>query len=155
MASITSYKQVVQEFESIAMSHMAVKQFQFGMDSDIDIQTEVHTFQRFPLVFLVPRVSSMDRFGRTTLGFSLIVADIAEDNVEPLQLNTYNNTFLILQDIMSKIIMTTWSEVDVEVETPFNIIPFQEEYNNNLTGWSAEIDVVVKSPFNLCDAAFE
>ena len=59
-----------------------------------------------------------------------------------------------MQDIFSKIIMTTWSEVDIELETPINIVPFVEAYNNNLAGWSAEINVIIKSPFNLCDAAF-
>ena len=51
--------------------------------------------------------------------------------------------------------MTTWSEVDIELETPIVIQPFVESYNNNLAGWTAEINVIVKSPFNLCDAAFE
>lgn len=155
MSDIISYKQVVEQFEQIALSHMAVKQFQFGMETDVDVQTDVHPFQRFPLVFLVPRLSSMDRFGRTVLGFSMIVADIAKDNVEDLQINRYNSTFSIAQDLLSKIILTSWTEVDMFVETPISLSPFQEAYNNNLTGWSAELDVIVKSPFNLCDAAFE
>jgi hypothetical protein len=88
------------------------------------------------------------------LGFSMAVCDIAKDNVEGLQVNTLNNTLMIFQDIASKIIMTPWSEVDMELQTPINIIPFQERFNNNLTGWTAELNVIVKSPFNLCDAAF-
>jgi hypothetical protein len=61
---------------------------------------------------------------------------------------------MILQDIFSKIILTDWETVGIKVETPITIIPFQEEANNNLTGWTAEINVEVKSPFNLCNAAF-
>ena len=152
---ITTYKQVVKEFETIALSQMAVKQFQVGQFSDLDIETDVHTFQRFPLVFMVPRVSSLDRFGKMTLGFSMAVCDIAKDNVEDLQVNTLNNTLMIFQDIASKIIMTNWADVDLELQTPINIMPFQEKFNNNLTGWTAELNVLVKSPFNLCSAAFE
>ena len=155
MAEPNSYKQVVELFESIALSHMAVKQFQVGMYSDIDVEYDEHPFQRFPLVFMIPRTSTMDRFGKMVLGFSFVVADIAKDNVEDLQINTYNNTLLIGQDIMSKIIMTTWDEVGILVETPIRMTPFQEKHNNNLTGWTWEINVIVKSPFNLCDAAFE
>jgi len=155
MAEPNSYKQVVELFQSIALSHMAVKQFQVGMVSDIDVENDVHTFQRFPLVFMIPRSSSMDKFGKMVLGFSLVVADIAKDNVEDLQINTYNNTLLIGQDILSKIMMTTWDEVGILVETPVRMTPFQEKHNNNLTGWSWELNVIVKSPFNLCDAAFE
>jgi hypothetical protein len=149
-----SYKQVVELFQSISESQLAVKQFQIGMPSDMDIESDVDPFQRFPLVFMVPQVSSMDRFGKMILGFTLTVADIAKDNIEDLQINTYNNTLMIMQDIFSKIIMTDWNTVGIKIETPINIIPFQEAANNNLTGWTAEINVEVKSPFNLCDAAF-
>jgi hypothetical protein len=152
--SLTTYKQIIKEFESIALSQQAVKQFQVGQFSDLDVETDVHTFQRFPLVFMVPRVSSLDRYGKMVLGFSMAVCDIAKDNVEDLQVNTLNNTLMIFQDIASKIIMTPWSEVDMELQTPINIIPFQERFNNNLTGWTAELNVIVKSPFNLCDSAF-
>jgi hypothetical protein len=150
-----TYKEVVELFESISLSQMSVKQFQVGELSDVDIETEVHTFQRFPLVFMVPTLSSLDRFGRMVLGFTFIVADISRDNDEKLRVNTHNSTLMIMQDIFSKIIMTDWDTVGIELETPINLLPFTEAYNNNLTGWSAEINVIVKSPFNLCSAAFE
>jgi hypothetical protein len=150
-----SYKEVIELIESIALSQMSVKQFQVGELSDLDMQNDEHTFVRFPLVYMVPRISSMDRFGKMVLGFSFIVADIAKDNVEQLQINTHNNTLLIMQDIFSKVIMTDWNTVGIEIETPILMTPFVEKYNNNLTGWAAEINVIVKSPFNLCDAAFE
>ena len=152
-APTQTYKLLVELFQSICLSHMAVKQFQVGQLSDLDIQNFEHTFQRFPICFMIPQPSIMDRFGRLTLGFTFIVADIAV-NEEDLQINTHNNCLMIMQDIFSKIIMTTWSEVDIELETPINIVPFVEAYNNNLAGWSAEINVIIKSPFNLCDAAF-
>jgi hypothetical protein len=148
-----SYKQVVDLFREISLSQIAVKQFQVGLPSDLDVETE-KTFQRFPVVFMTPEISSMDRFGKMVLGFTFTVADIAKDNIEDLQINTYNNTLMIMQDIFSKIIMTDWEAVGIKIETPINIVPFQEKANNNLTGWAAQIDVEVKSPFNLCDAAF-
>ena len=149
----TTYKQLIDAFEQICLSQMSVKHFQVGELSDVDIQTNTETFQRYPFVFLIPRASSMDRFGKMILGFSLIVADIAK-NEEDLQRNTHNNTLMIMQDIFSKIILTSPSEVDWDVETPIRMVPFVEKFNNNLAGWSAEINVIIQSPFNLCDAAF-
>jgi hypothetical protein len=102
---------------------------------------------------MVPQLSTMDRFGKLTLGFDIICADIAK-NQEDLQINTHNNTLMILQDIFSKIIMTDWATVGIEVETPIVINPFVEKFNNNLAGWTANVNIIVKSPFNLCDAAF-
>lgn len=149
----TTYKQLIEAFEQICLSQLSVKHFQVGEMSDVDIQTNTETFQRYPFVFLIPRLSSMDRFGKMVLGFSLIVADIAK-NEEDLQVNVHNTTLMIMQDIFSKIIMTPASQVDWDVETPIRMVPFVEKYNNNLAGWTAEINVLMISPFNLCDAAF-
>jgi len=151
---ISTYKVLVEELERIALSHMAVKQFQVGQLSDLDVQNNDHPFQRFPVVFLIPEQSEMDRYGKVRFGFRLLVADIAE-NQEDLQRNVHNTTFMIIQDLMSKIIMTTWGDLEIEAETPVIITPFVEQYNNNLAGWTAEIDVVINSPLDLCNAAFE
>ena len=151
---ISTYKVLVEELESIALSHMAVKQFQVGQLSDLDVQNNDHPFQRFPVVFLIPEQSEMDRGGKVTFGFRLLVADIAE-NQEDLQKNVHNTTFMILQDLMSKIIMTPWGELEIEATTPVIFEPFVEKFNNNLAGWSAQLDLTVKSSFDLCNAAFE
>ena len=151
---ISTYKAAVDNLKEVALSHMLEKQCQVGQLSDLDIENSVNTFQRFPVVHFIPRTSSIDRGGAVTLGFSMIVADIAE-NEEDLQRNVHNNTFMIIQDILSKYILTTWDNVDMNMETPVNVTPFVEKYNNNLAGWTAEIDVVINSPLDLCNAAFE
>lgn len=155
MAEPNSYKQVVELIREICLQQVAVKQFQVGELSDVDVENMDHPFQRFPLVFMIPRTSTMDRFGKLTLGFSFHVNDIAKDNEEDLAINRHNSTLMIMQDIFSKIIMTDWAEVGIKLETPIFIEPYVERFNNNLVGWSAEINIVCKSPFNLCDAAFE
>jgi hypothetical protein len=148
-----TYKQLIEALETICLQQMSVKHFQVGEMSDVDIQTNIEPFQRYPFVFLIPRPSSMDRFGKMVLGFSMIVADIAK-NVEDLQKNTHNNTLMIMQDIFSRVIMSPPSEIDWEIQTPIRMTPFVEKFNNNLAGWSAEINIVIPSPFDLCSAAF-
>jgi cyanate lyase len=151
---IKTYKDVVNYFESLALSHMAVHQFGSGMISDIDVQTNTKTPTQYPLVFLVHRSGEIDSGGRTTFRFSLIVADIAK-NTETLEVNRLSDTHSILQDLISRIVLTSWDTVQMEVQTPIPTTPFVERFNNNLSGWAAEIDVIIKSPFNLCEAAFD
>jgi hypothetical protein len=153
-APIATFKELVDLFRTICTSQLAVKQFQLGQLSDIDVQNVDNTFVRYPLVFMIPGQSSMDRFGKVQLGFSFMVMDIAKDNEEQLAIDTWNNTFMIAQDIFSKFIMTDWLTVGANIDTPIYLLPFQERFNNNLCGWSAEISVEIQSPFNLCDAAF-
>lgn len=151
---IRTYKEFIQFFELMCSQHMAVKQFQVGELSDIDVESNVDNPTKYPLVFLVPQTSFMDRFGKLTLGFSMIVADIAK-NQEDLEVNTHNNTMMIIQDLLSRIILTTPDKVDFEVETPVAVTPFVERFKNNLAGWTAEINIGLTSPFNFCDSAFD
>ena len=150
---ITTYKQTTEFFRQLCLSHMLVKSFGVGDPSDIDVETDLEPYQRFPMCFMVPQQSSFEKGGKLTLNFTFVVADIAE-NVEELQINTVNNCLMILQDICSRIIQTTWTEEAIMLETPINFTPWMEAYNNNLSGVSAEIGIVLKSPFNNCDSAF-
>ena len=153
-STIRNYKQVTEIFREISLSQDSVKQFQVGEISDLDMQNQQHEFVRFPLVFMVPRPSTMDRFGKMILGFSFVVSDIVKNNDEYLTIDTQNNCLMIMQDIMSKFIMTDWATVPLKIQTPITMIPFMERFNNNLAGWSAEINVEVQNPFDLCNAAF-
>jgi len=44
MATPSTYKDVVETFRTIALDHLAVKQFQVGELSDLDVQNEQHPF---------------------------------------------------------------------------------------------------------------
>jgi hypothetical protein len=133
---------------------MAVHQFQSGVISDIDVQTNTQTPTEYPLVFLVHRGGEIDGGGKTTFSFTLMVMDISKDQ-EGLEVNRLSDCHDILQDLISRIYLTAWDTVQMVVLTPIPTTPFVERFNNNLTGWAAEIDVIVKSPLNLCEAAFE
>jgi hypothetical protein len=150
---LSSFKSLVEYLRTLSLSHVNVKQFTFGQLSDLDIETNKQYPVQYPLVMLIPRRADMDAGGKVEFSFALSVQDITnyDLDIEEDQLNT---TFMILQDLLSRIRQTTWDEVDVMVETPIVCRPFVESFNNNLTGWSAEVVFVVKNPFNNCDAAF-
>lgn len=150
---ISSFKSLVQYLRELSLSHVNVQQFTFGQLSDLDIETNKQNPTKYPLVMLIPRRADMDAGGKVEFSFALSVQDITNNDldVEEDQLNT---TFMILQDLISRIRQTKWDEVDVFVETPIVCRPFMESYNNNLAGWSAEVVFTVMNPFNNCDAAF-
>lgn len=151
---IKNYKEVVNYFQTLSLSHMAVNQFQSGMISDIDVQTQDLTPTRYPLVFLVHRGGQINSGGLTTFSFSLIVMDIAK-NQEELEVNRLSDTHDILADLISKIQLTDWNQIQMNLVMPIVTTPFVERFNNQLSGWAAEIDVEIKAPLNLCEAAFE
>jgi len=150
---LSSFKSVVEYLRTLSLSHVNVKQFTFGQLSDLDIETNTQYPVKYPLVMLIPRRADIDVGGKVEFSFALSVQDITtlDLDVKEDQLNT---TFMILQDLLSRIRQTTWDEVDVYLETPVVCRPFVESFNNTLTGWSAEVVFEVKNPFNNCDAAF-
>jgi len=151
---IINYNQFVDFFRELCLSHVQVQQFGIGQPSDIDVQTNVSTPTQYPLCFLVPQPSTLDRFGKMTLAFSFIVADQSKLQLD-LEQNIHNSTLMIMQDILSKLVLTDWTNEQVYLENPVNIVPFVESFNNTLGGWTAEINVQLLSPYNLCAAAFK
>jgi len=153
---VRTYKQLIEYFEYTCANHLAIKQFQTGELSDIDVQTNDHPVTEYPLVFLVPRGGQVDRDGGssvTQFDFTLFVMDISKDR-EDLETNRLSETHDILLDLISRIALTAYDEVDFNIEFPVLTSSFVERFNNRLTGWAAEITFVLRAPLNLCDAAY-
>lgn len=150
---ISSFKSIVEYLRTLSLSHVNVKQFTFGQLSDLDIETNKQYPVKYPLVMLIPRRADLDAGGKVEFSFALSVQDITNYDLD-VQEDQLNTTFMILQDLLSRIRQTTWDQVDLVVQTPVIARPFVEGFNNNLTGWSAEVIFEVKNPFNNCDAAF-
>jgi hypothetical protein len=150
---VRTYKEVIEYFSTLAMSHMAVHQFSSGMISDIDVQTNLLTPTKYPLVFLVHRGGSIGVNGKTTFNFTLMVMDISKDQLG-LEVNRLSDCHDILQDLISRVYLTSWDAVEIMFDMPIVTTPFVGRFNNTLTGWAGEVSVTVKSPLNLCEAAF-
>jgi hypothetical protein len=150
---LSSFKSVVEYLRTLSLSHVNVKQFTFGQLSDLDIETNTQNPTQYPLVMLIPRRADLDAGGKVEFSFALSVQDITNYDLQ-VQEDQLNTTFMILQDLLSRMRQTTWGEVEVFLRTPATCRPFVESFNNNLTGWSAEVVLQVKNPFNNCDAAF-
>lgn len=151
---ISSFKAIVEYMRTLSLSHLNVKQFTFGQPSDIDVDTNTDSPVKYPLVFLIPRRADLDEFGKTEFSFALSVQDITNYDLRTKE-DQLNTTFMILQDLLSRIKMTTWEEVDMKLQLPVVARPFVESYQNNLAGWSAEVIFEIKAPFDNCNAAFK
>lgn len=151
---LSSFKSVVEYLRELSLSHLNVQQFTFGQLSDLDIETNSQNPTKYPLVMLIPRRADLDVGGKVEFSFALSVQDITNYNLDVKE-DQLNTTFMILQDLLSRIQRTTWQDVDVKLQTPVVARPFVEGFNNNLAGWSAEVIFEVKNPFNNCDSAFK
>lgn len=151
---ISSFKSLVQYLRELSLSHLQVQQFTFGQPSDIDVETNKQTPTKYPTVFLIPRRADFDDGGAVEFSFTLGVHDITVNDLD-IEEDMLNTTFMILQDLLSRIRQTKWEEVDVYVDLPITCRPYVEGMNNNVAGWASEVIFQVKNPFNNCDAAFK
>ncbi len=146
---ISSFKSLVEYLRSLSLSHLQVKQFTFGQESDLDVESNKQHPTKYPLVGLVPTRADFDEGGAVEFSFTLSVQDISVNDLD-IEEDTLNTTFMILQDLLSRIRQTTWAEVDVAVELPIACYPFVEARQNNLCGWSSTVVFIVNNPFNNC-----
>lgn len=149
----TTYNDVCNKFRQIANSHLNVKQFKIGPPSDIEVPTNADPISKYPYVHLVPNPSEIVK-GGIVYNFSMVVMDLAKDT-EDREQRTHSNMLNVLLDIISKLKLTKWSDVEMDVELPLQIVPFVEAQKHSVTGWTAEIRVITRNPLNICDAAFE
>lgn len=151
---LSSFKSVVEYLRTLSLSHLQVKQFTFGQNSDLDVETNKQNPTKYPFVGLIPKRADFTEGGAVEFTFELSVQDISVNDLDTEE-DTLNTTLMIMQDLMSRIRQTTWSEVDVFLELPVVCYPFVEARNNNLCGWASTMVFVANNPFNNCDAAFK
>lgn len=151
---LSSFKSIVEYLRELSLSHLQVKQFTFGQNSDLDVETNEQHPTQYPFVGLIPKRADFTEGGAVEFSFELSVQDIAVNDLNT-QEDTLNTTLMIMQDLMSRIRQTTWAEVDMALDLPVVCYPFVEARNNNVTGWVSTMIFIVNNPFNNCDAAFK
>jgi hypothetical protein len=153
MATPTTYKDLIGIFQTLCDQHLAVKFFNWSVNlSDIEVNQPEYPEQQYIYVFLQPLNTTFNR-GYAIYNANLIVMDLARKNREAV-LEVHDTTLSVLQDLLAKIRLTTWSELDIQVQSPIVCTPFVESEKQSTAGWSASIQIVTKNPLDLCDAAF-
>lgn len=145
-----TYRDVVQQMRTICSNHPVIQTFRVGPASMIEIPTKDQPVSaKYPYVMMVPQPAILD--GRSTqFEFDLVVMDLAKDELD-LEETIHSNTMEILRDILAAYTMTTWKDLDYNMQLPITATPFVEGYNNSVAGWTAQISITAKSPFDNCN----
>jgi hypothetical protein len=153
MATPTTYKDLIGIFQTICDQHLAVKFFNWSTAlSDIEVNQPDYPEQQYIYVFLNPQTVTFTQ-GYAIYSANLIVMDLARKNRDAV-LEVHDTTLSVMQDILAKIRLTTWNELDIQVQSPITCTPFVESQKQSTAGWSANLQIVTKNPLDLCNAAF-
>lgn len=153
----TTYGVLISTLKDLCLSNKAVKSVRVGPISSIEIptadsvQTDQNSFN-YPYIHFVPSTATLN--GRQTdFGFSMIVMDLAKDDLD-LEAKVQSQCLEIGRDIIAKFKMTSWTTFRYDMILPINAVPFTENFQNSVSGWTFEIKITAVTPLDLCSAPF-
>lgn len=152
----TTYGVLCQMLKDLSLSNMAVKTVRIGPPSSIEVETAddpiTTNSYKYPAVHFVPQGAEMN--GRSTVfQFDMVVMDLAKDSLG-LDTTVHSETLEISRDLMSKFVLTDWTQFRYDLKLPATATPFIENFKNSVAGWTTRFEVEAITPLNLCDAPF-
>jgi hypothetical protein len=112
----------------------------------------------YPYLYVVP-ANVIQEFGFMTYEFNLIVSDIMKRDMDNMT-DILSDTLQIMNDVISMFRLSVTEQLGnyneyYYTDDPITMVPFIEEYDDLLCGYSATIRIKTKTYLDRCVAAFE
>jgi len=160
-----TYKNIVDDFNTIATNHYLINSFHSAMLDEVDIDKMDLT--NFPILYIEPGATTIEQgmltYTFTVFTISLIKEDLTDRNV------VWTDMLQIMQDVIAEFkqnlsLQTSGGDSgkkysyvpdEVVLDMPISAEPFTVRFSNMLTGWSAEFSLQVNNANSLCNAPIE
>jgi hypothetical protein len=160
-----TYKNIVDDFNTIATNHYLINSFHSAMLDEVDIDKMDLT--NFPILYIEPGATTIEQgmltYTFTVFTISLIKEDLTDRNV------VWTDMLQIMQDVIAEFkqnlsLQTSGGDSgkkysyvpdEVVLDMPISAEPFTARFSNMLTGWSAEFSLQVNNANSLCNAPIE
>ena len=160
-----TYKNIIDDFNSIATNHFLINSFHSGMLDEVDI--DKMDANDFPILYVEPGTTTVDT-GVLTYTFTVFVMNKIKEDLTNRD-EVWTEMLQVMQDIIAEFkknlsVQTSGGDSgkkysyipnEVVLETPIDIEPFTVRFSNMLTGWNATLSLEVNNPNSLCDAPIE
>jgi len=159
-------KNIVDDFQLLANRHKQLNSFGFGDLDEFTYQVdrrdkEVNPSDQapyYPYLYVVP-ANVIQEFGFMTYEFNLIVSDIMKRDMDNMT-DILSDTLQIMNDVISMFRLSVTEQLGnyneyYYTDDPVTMIPFIEQYEDLLCGYSATIRIKTKTYLDRCVAAFE
>ena len=130
-----TYKNIIDDFNTIATNHFLINSFHSGMLDEVDINKLDQS--DFPILYVEP--------GNTNIEMLQIMQDIIAEFRQNLAVQTANDPGKKFSYVPGEVVLNL----------PINAEPFTVRFSNMLTGWSASFTMQVNNPNSLCNAPIE
>jgi hypothetical protein len=160
-----TYKNFIDDFNTIATNHFLINSFHSGMLDEVDINKLDQS--DFPILYVEPGNTNIDK-GVMTYTFTVFTMNLIKEDLSNRE-NVWSEMLQIMQDVISEFkqnlaVQTSGGDSgkkfsyipnEVVLNLPINAEPFTVKFANMLTGWSASFTMQVNNPNSLCNAPIE
>jgi len=159
-----TYKNIVDDFNTIATNHFLINSFHSGLLDEVDINKMDSS--NFPILYIEPGNTNIDK-GVLTYTFTVFTMNKIKEDLSNRE-QVWSEMLQIMQDVISEFrqnlsVQTandpgkkfSYIPNEVVLNLPINAEPFSVRFSNMLTGWSANFTMQVNNPNSLCDAPIE
>ena len=142
--NLVNYKQILSDLEQIAFHHQQVNSYGYGDIEQLtnDIVTEKEP--DYPRVYTVPADVILAQ-NEMIYNFQIIVADQLNSDLSN-QRDVMNDTLEIVKDIFTVLYLSEYESI-----WGANVIPFLENYETTLAGWTLNLQITQGFDYNRCD----
>ena len=165
MINNKTYNNAINTLKNLGKEHQQIATTKTGDIYDIDLSTQT----LFPLLHINP-VNVTTGQSQLTYNFQLFVMDLVSEKKDWTEANIQSADYLsneqevlssclqICVDIIGMMRHSKWQgagELDINdpvyfTDGDFTLEPFQERFDNLLTGWVFSIGIVVQNDFQTC-----
>lgn len=159
-------KNIVDDFQLLANRHKQINSFGFGDLDEFTYQVDrrdkvINPSDQapyYPYLYVVPANVIQD-FGFMTFEFNLIVSDIMKRDMDNMT-DILSDTLQIMNDVISMFRLSVTEQLGdynkyYYLDDAVTMVPFIEQYEDLLCGYSATIRIKTKTYLDRCVAAFE
>ena len=159
-------KNIVDDFQLLASRHKQINSFGFGDVDEFTYQVDRRDKQvnlsdqapYYPYLYVVPS-NVIQEFGFMTYEFQLLVSDIMKRDMDNMT-DLLSDTLQIMNDVISMFRLSVTEQLGnyneyYYLDDPVTMIPFIEQYEDLLCGYSATIRIKTKTYLDRCVAAFD
>jgi hypothetical protein len=159
-------KNIVDDFQLLADRHKQLKSFGFGDLDEFTYQVDRRDKQEnpsdqapyYPYLYVVP-ANVIQEFGFMTFEFNLIVSDIIRRDMDNMT-DVLSDTLQIMNDVISMFRLSVSEQQGnyneyYYLDDAVTMVPFIEQYEDLLCGYSATLRIKTKTYLDRCVAAFD
>ena len=160
-----TYKNIIEDFNTISTNHFLIKSFHSGMLDDVDLNKLDQS--DFPILYVEPGNTNIDK-GVMTYTFTVFTMSLIKEDLSNRE-EVWSEMLQIMQDIIAEFrqnlsVQTSGGDSgkkfsyvpnEVVLNMPINAEPFTVRFSNMLTGWNATFTMQVNNANSLCNAPIE